>query len=216
MSRVLIKIASRSRPDALAKVMSQYEKLSSGNPRTGFLISLDSDDPSMWNFKNPTKMPCAIVYGISKSKIDAINRDLIDQDWEYLVVGSDDAVPLTQDWDDLIRQDFEKNFDSTDGVMWYPDGYNYRICCQPIIGRKYYERFGYIYHPSYLSLYCDDELTNVAKKLGLLKQGDSVKFDHGHYRNRKRTRDALDSRNEAHMKKDYENYRDRMRAFFPR
>lgn len=212
--RVLIKIPSRSRPDALRNVMLSYERLSSGNPRTGFLISLDSDDPTMGPFVNPTKMPCSIVYGVSESKIHAINRDVNLPDWDILVVGSDDCVPKTKGWDDHMRKDFETFFDNTDGVCWFPDGWNYKICCQPVLGRTYYERFKYIYHPSYKSLYCDNELTNVAKKLGKLKQSESVKFDHLHYRNRKRGRDELDKKNEAHMLHDYTLYRDRMRAGF--
>ncbi len=209
--RVLVKIPSRSRPDALRNVMTAYERLSSGNPRTGFLISLDEDDLSMADFVNPTKMPCAIALGHSDSKIHAINRDVEKPDWDILVVGSDDCVPKTKDWDNHMRKDFE----GFDGIIWYPDGWNYRICCQPVMSRAYYELFNYIYHPSYKSLYCDNELTMVAKKLGKLKQSESVKFDHLHYRNRKRMRDTLDKKNESFMKEDYERFRDRVRANFP-
>lgn len=212
--KVLIKIPSRSRPDALKWTMTAYESKWSGNPRTAFLISADTDDLTMVGFKNPTKLPCSVVYGTSESKIHAINRDVGGVDWDILVVGSDDCVPQTGGWDDHMRKDFEQFFDNTDGLIWYPDGWNYRICCQPVLGRAYYERFNYIYHPDYKSLYCDNELTNVAKKLGKLKQSESVKFDHLHYRNRKRHRDELDKRNEAHMKHDYELYRDRMRNHF--
>jgi hypothetical protein len=213
--RVLVKIASRSRPDSLKWVMLAYEKLWSHNGRTGFLISADEDDVAMRDFKNPTKMPCAIVYSHSRSKIDAINRDVAHPDWDILVVGSDDSIPKTEGWDNKIRHEFIKNFPDFDGLLWPKDGFNNRIVCFPIIGRKYYERFGYIYHPSYQSLYCDDEQTLVAKRLGKLKQSDSVVFDHLHYRNKKRKRDALDARNEAHMNSDYDNYKKRLFANFP-
>lgn len=213
--KVLIKIPSRGRPEALHRVMAEYEKLWSGNPATAFLISLDNDDLNMIGFSNKTKIPCTIVYGESKSKIDAINRDVAEANWDVLIVGSDDAVPKTQCWDEVIRGQFAQ-FQGTDGALWPNDLFNYRICCQPVIGRAYYNRFGYIYHPSYLSLYCDDEFTNVGKKLGLLKGAPTLQFEHLHYRNRKRQRDELDKKNEAHMKRDYELYRDRMRAHFPK
>ena len=33
------------------------------------------------------------------------------------------------------------------------------------MGRKLYERFGYIYHPAYKSFFCDNEFTEQVRKM---------------------------------------------------
>ena len=64
-----------------------------------------------------------------------------------------------------IRQKMIKHFPDTDGVLWFFDGWRKDLNTLCIIGRKYYERFGYIYHPDYKSFWCDAEFTEVANKL---------------------------------------------------
>jgi hypothetical protein len=65
------------------------------------------------------------------------------------------------------------------------------------MGRDYYKRFNYIYHPSYLSVYCDNEATEVAKRLGkYLYKPDSV-YTHLHPSNVSAHWDALYEKNES-------------------
>ena len=91
-----------------------------------------------------------------------------------------------------------KHFPDTDGCLWYNDGYQDRICTLCIVGRKYYERFNYIYNPEYHSLFCDNEFTEVARSLGKIKYFDRVLFKHEHFANTNETkRDSLYDRNEA-------------------
>jgi hypothetical protein len=47
-----------------------------------------------------------------------------------------------------------------------------------IMDRTYYERFGFIYHPSYKSLWCDNEKTELAKMLRRYKYIDMEIFVH--------------------------------------
>jgi hypothetical protein len=49
-----------------------------------------------------------------------------------------------------------------------------------ILGKKYYDRFGYIYHPSYKSFWCDNEFTDVANELGKQTFIDKVIIRHVH------------------------------------
>ena len=62
-----------------------------------FLITLDNDDTSMntpevieklKNFKN-----LDFVFGESLNKIDAVNRDIVDGDWDIILLASDDMIP---------------------------------------------------------------------------------------------------------------------------
>jgi hypothetical protein len=122
------------------------------------------------------------VVGNSKNKIDAINRDLneFDYDWDILINMSDDMIFTKKGFDDIIRAEFYNDFNQ---YLHFNDGnQKCNVCTMHIVGRNYYDRFNYIYHPDYISLWCDVENDIVAKQLGCYKyMGDNIKlFRHLH------------------------------------
>jgi hypothetical protein len=51
-------------------------------------------------------------------------------------------------------------------VLWFNDGYQGdKLNTLCILGKKYYDRFGYIYHPEYKSVWCDNEFMDIANIL---------------------------------------------------
>jgi hypothetical protein len=176
---ILFKLATRSRPEkARDSINNIIENCKSDN--FTILVSVDFDDNSMKNFSY-VHSNVTIIYGISKSKIDAINRDLdIVKDWDILINTSDDMVFTNKGFDNIIRQDFEDNLDQ---FIHYSDGnQKENISTMSIMGKEYYERFNYIYHPDYKSLWCDAEATEVAVLLGKYRyMGDNkILFRHMH------------------------------------
>jgi hypothetical protein len=113
--------------------------------------------------------PCAykqIFYSENKSKIQACNADMdrITYPWDIVILVSDDMIPRVKGYDDVIRNYMMSKFPDTDGILWFNDGYQEdRLNTLCVFGRKMYESFGYIYHPSYKSLFCDTELTDLCK-----------------------------------------------------
>jgi hypothetical protein len=141
------------------------------------------NNPAMWVFVENTPR-VTMVMGESKSKIEAINRDVNDiaYDWDVIVNMSDDMVFNTAGFDAIIRASFGAAWGKVDTnrCLHFPDGNRSDLITMAILGRVYYERFKYIYHPSYKSLYCDDEMTIVAKQLNcLLFVGVDI-FEHKH------------------------------------
>jgi hypothetical protein len=170
--RILFKYTSRSRPDLFYRgLCSIFDNCDSSN----FIIlcSLDLDDPTLSQYqefaaKFPTKH-IKIEYGNSKNKIDAINRDLNQHTgrWDILVNMSDDMIFTEYGFDQIIRRAFNTDLDQ---FIHFNDGIQFaNLCSMTIEGRPYYERFRYVYHPSYTSLWCDLEAQEVAKKLGKYK-----------------------------------------------
>lgn len=99
-------------------------------------------------------------------KIAAVNA-FNSKKWDVLLIASDDMVPMVQGWDDIIRFNMNKYFPDTDGVLWFNDGYvGDRLNTLPCLGKKYYDRFDYVYNPAYKSLWADNEFMEVATKLG--------------------------------------------------
>jgi hypothetical protein len=75
----------------------------------------------------------------------------------------------------------EKYYPDTDGVLWFNDGLQGpRLNTLSILGRKYYDRFGYIYHPAYKSLYCDNEFTEISVSLNKVIYCKDVIIEHRH------------------------------------
>lgn len=180
MAHILFKLATRSRrKKAIHALWNIIENVGS-NDYT-ILVSCDYDDEAMkdFTFEHPNVV---IKYGISKNKIDAINRDA-DQfpiKWDILINTSDDMEFQIKGFDTIIRQDFTNNYDQ---VLHYSDGNQKgNLMTMSIMGREYYERFNYIYHPDYVSLWCDIEATEVAWMLGKYKYmgDDKVLFKHNH------------------------------------
>jgi hypothetical protein len=103
----------------------------------------------------------------------------------------------------------EKHFPDTDGVLWFYDGGNRNTNTLAILGKKYYDRFDYIYHPSYKTILCDDELTIVSEKLGKSVFIDEVIIRHEHpdYPQYRKNFDRLYARNNSLMNEDRINFR---------
>lgn len=174
-----------------------------------YLITLDSNDSTMVNIEDKINVNnVTLIYGKSESKIHACNRDMeLNTGWDIVVLVSDDMIPVMEGWDEIIRDDMKEMAPDLDGCLWYSDGYQDRICTLNIMGKKYYDRFNYLYHPDYHSLFCDNEFTEVAIGLSKMFKSERTLFKHEHFANNSQTkRDKLYDRNEALFNIDKQTY----------
>jgi hypothetical protein len=65
---------------------------------------------------------------------------------------ADDFTCQYTGWDQRVVEELDV-FDDYDGVVWFFDGYQPNIDTLSIMGRKYYERFNYIYYPCYRTFF---------------------------------------------------------------
>ena len=184
--KLLIKFPTRNSKNKFFTVLKKYQKLCEDIDNTFFLITLDNDDEEMNSpevadifstFKN-----LKYVYGDGTSKIHAINRDLETVDeWDIVLLASDDMTPKIKGYDNIIRNKMKEHYPDTDGVLWFNDGHqgnNLNTLC--ILGKKYYERFNYIYHPEYKSVWSDNEFMLVGNILKKQTYFDEVIIEHEH------------------------------------
>lgn len=189
---LLLKYPTRQRPSKfMANLNSYFEKLS-GKHQITLVVSMDTDDilsnnggiQRFLDIKRSDTVNVIYSYGESKGKIAAINRDIPNTPWDVLVATADDMEPMEDHWDDIIIQDMFREFPDLYGAINYntdprletavdgrPEGWKGLITL-PVIGRKLYDKFGYIYHPDYISESCDDEQTIVYTQLGVLRHID--------------------------------------------
>lgn len=222
--KFLFKYPSRSRPDKFKSVMSKYQEYLSGNHEYEFIVSLDNNDLSMNNqeIKDYLKQYNNVhyYYGDNKTKIEAINVDMdkAKSDWDILFLISDDMIPKVKNFDQIIAENMTTFFPDKDALLHYNDGrVGKRIVTLTVMGRKMYKDWGYIYHPDYISLWCDNEQTDVSRKMGKYKYFDIVLVEHVWHGSRNdKKRDDLYARNEGYFQIDKKMYEKRKKYGFPK
>jgi hypothetical protein len=184
--KLLIKFPTRGRKQKFFKVFNHYQNLCEDLDNTYFLVTLDNDDEDMKlseveemlnTFKN-----VKVIYGDSTSKIHAVNRDIeMINDWDIFLLASDDMIPKVKGYDNIIRNKMKEFYPDTDGILWFNDGHQEnRLNTLCILGKKYYDRFGYIYYPEYKSVWCDNEFMMVGDLLEKQTYFDEVIIEHEH------------------------------------
>lgn len=222
MRTILVKLPSRERPQKFMRSLKATVDHADDPKSLHFLFSFDLNDESMWGIADeiaPLGVNADIHFGVSKSKIHAVNRDMesVTEPWEYLVVLSDDMICEHKGWDTLLRKEFAEHLPDGDGILWHFDGAQTNITTLPIMGRTYYERDGYIYHSSYKSTHCDQEQTDVAQARGRIMFSDIVIWRHWHPAWKAGViPDDLHERNELAWHVDEANYGRRKAKGFPR
>lgn len=186
MSRILIKFPTRGRPRKFADTFAKYVEYAEDPSNIHFLVTMDTDDKTVtMDLINQTieKHPSTQIFvGESANKIAAVNRDMHHAPpFDILLLASDDMIPQIKGYDNIIRQKMKDHFPDTDGVLWFNDGHQgntLNTLC--ILGRKYYQRFGYIYNPAYKTVYCDTEFTDTAQRLRRQVYDSRVIINHMH------------------------------------
>lgn len=218
--KILFKITSRSRRTNFLRAVDSIINNVSDKGNYHLLISLDDDDTTM---KPLPVINCPHTFKVYKknegetiTKISAINRDVNDFtklcDWDVIINVSDDQIFTQKGFDDIIRDQFYYHdgefYDlDLDQFVHFPDGFTEdRLATMSIMGRAYYNRFKYIYHPDYISLYCDNEAMEVARALGCYKYVHNDIFTHLHPANGNAPNDAQYRHTESFHPIDKETY----------
>lgn len=185
-TELLIKFPTRGRPEKFFPVLDLYYTYLSGKISYQFVITCDKDDDSMNCSSVIERLKkyenLFFYFGDSKTKIEACNADLQNHgDFEVLLLASDDMIPRVVGYDAYILEDMRRYFPDSDGLLHYDEGHaKTRVATLPVIGKKFYDRFGYIYHPAYISFYCDNEMTEVAKILDVYVYIEHLLIEHVH------------------------------------
>lgn len=240
MKNLLIKIPTRER--GFGWNSHYIDNISNPNTQVWYTVDRGTKEVDILHYVDNPPNVNAFLGRESASKIHAYNRDIDDIsktfDWDVIMVGSDDMWPNTPGFDQIILDDMAEHFPDGDGCLWYntedsetelkqryrgrhiefgsPEWQNKWISMLPIMGRKYYERFGYIYHPSYKSFWCDNEYTKVAVNAGKIKPIDRTIIRHQHPSwDGGMKADALYHANNSNWEDDRRNFMRREQQGFP-
>lgn len=177
---------SRSRPTKFFNTLDVIRNLCKSD-NYEVICALDEDDVTMNNdgvrknlgaYKN-----VKYFYGTSTGKINACNREIdkISSDASIVILQSDDMRWEQHGFDDVIRESFTKHFPDCDGVLHTNDGkVGIRTMTLTIMGIKLLKQLGYLYYPDYISVYADNDLTELTRMMGKYVYVDKVLCRHFH------------------------------------
>jgi len=199
--------------------LDRYYDLLSGRHDCTFLVSIDRDDPSMQTPEIQAycagKSNLEVCLGDNKTKIEAINADMKGRDFEILVVIADDMAPTEKGYDNIIARDMKRYYPNLDGCLHYNDGAHGKnmLITLTVIGKRLYDRFGYVYYPEYQSMWCDNEFTDLVREWGVVTWINMVIIQHEFH---KYGDDEIYQKNARPWEKDKKLYYERKAKGFPR
>jgi hypothetical protein len=211
--KVHVIMPTRSRPvQAVQRLRALHEMAYRKN--TTIEIVCDLDDPSVtpsW-IRTCEGYGALITCGNHRNKVAAFNG-FKHRDWDVVVATSDDMEPCVAGYDHVIASVMAQNFPSTDGAIHFHDVLRGAdLCTLSVMGRRLFERFGFIYNPVYLSLYCDTEFTELTHAMRVLHYDRRVLFRHEHHSSGASAFDDLYRRNDAMGGVDADTYYRRLQT----
>lgn len=218
--KILIKYPSRNRPERFFDGLDNIHQFAVDKDYFHISCTLDEDDETMSNNSVVARVNeypnTSIEWGKSKSKIDAVNRSIPDYPFDILVCFSDDMRFNILGFDQMIRVDMNAHFPNFDGLLHYPDqDAKEYLATMYVAGKNWWEfRNKNIYHPTYKSLWCDNEEQLVAQMCGKYKYlGYQINVHlnpaYGHLE-----RDTMFNEQQSHWNDDEKNFNERKKRNF--
>lgn len=169
---------SRQRLVLAEAAVRRWLNHASGRHPLEYFLSVDEDDADLAGYRDLSiRLGVRLVVGTNRSLVDAVNRAAALSTGDMLIVVSDDFdCPIA--WDESLAGIAAARRDIAIQVH---DGNDAKRLTLPIVGRALYERLGYLYYPGYFSMFADDDLTSVARRLGALVDAHHLRFPHLHY-----------------------------------
>lgn len=206
---------SRNRAKQAFETATRWLLSAAGNFE--YILSLDSDDVQLYLYSSKqsetlSNRDIKIIINENKSAIEAINKAAEIATGDLLIVISDDFDCCLM-WDRQLLNELSNRWIGTDFLIKTPDGIQPTLITLPIMGRKYYERFGYVYFPGYEHMFSDQEMTAVGHMLGKVLNVN-IPFEHRHYSVGKSAYDEVNRKNDATWRQGENLFNERLKTNF--
>ena len=202
--KVAILTPSRGRPSGLMRLIRSSLQTCSGLNQIEHHCYLDWDDPSVPAYQEQfSKYPqfSEQVYlqvnepqSVSKSW-NTLARLALEREADFVVMGNDDLIYRTKNWDIRIEEEFSKFSDKL-VCMWFEDGINSAShCAFPIVSADWIRTLGY-FTPGIMNFgYNDTWVFDIAKLIQRTHFIGDVLTEHMHFSQHKSQFDETYQRN---------------------
>jgi len=146
-----------------------------------YILCVDTADKDQWPF---SLGPILLVENTGKQDaVSAWNCAAAASTGKFIIQVADDLYPPPH-WDtELLKVipdlDGEYVIEVRTGTSL--DDEWRRCMAHSFLTRKYYERYGYLFHPEYEGMYADDEFTEKARRDGVVVDARHLLFEHRHW-----------------------------------
>lgn len=163
-------IHATRRPEAAKACQKLWMDRCEHDPNVEIITAVDHDDA-----ESQKVFPDAVVAYGQEGVCKAWNAAAEKATGDILVVVDDDFEPCFG-WNEVIRSYMANGAD----VLHVGDKHRKdQLICHPIVSRRFYEAVGYIFHPSFRSVFCDDHISQLAKRWGYVDATQGGKVDLG-------------------------------------
>ncbi len=199
---IAILTPTRQRPGKLDRLIESVYETASDKNSIRMYNYIDDDDPRLSQYK---KNNDATLYNnvinvydkaqsVSKSW-NVLAEKAIKNSADVIIMGNDDLIYRTDDWDIKLQEELEK-FDDDIYCCWFEDLINGKNhCAFPIVSRKWYETLGYFTPGVFHFGYNDTWVYDIAKRIDRCHFISEVTVEHLHFSTGKVAMDATYHRN---------------------
>jgi len=184
------------RPHLIRPIIDQWRSKAATPDDVEIIVAIDSNDTVSIDLMNSKGKEFGVKWAIQDvapfSCVRGWNKAAEACTGQVIIAISDDFIPPVH-WDNHLKSLPYSGWMEGEYVVHVNDGFVREICTLPILTRKRYDHFGYIFYPGYESMFCDTDLTERAKLDGVLLNAMHLLFEHHHPTNRKRNMDAVDT-----------------------
>lgn len=128
--------------------------------------------------------------------VEAINKLAKASKGEAIICAADDVVPCAE-YDVIIEDGFRQNFPDFDGALKANDlihTMEEASNTHPVIGRKFLDRFPWVYYPGYFALWADTEFAHISEGMNKVVRIPQLVLEHMHHSIGKTPRDYTHER----------------------
>jgi len=203
---------SRSRPQKSFETTSDW--VSRAGVETELIVSVDRDDPYLRDYS--VLYEGKILVNDNKFVVQAANHAAKVAKFDVMVYLSDD-FKCFDNWGVEVMKHFEgiekPLLIKVDDKL---QAFNKDVLTIPIMNRALYNELGYFFHPSYNSMFCDQDLYWTAQNMRAIKLCPELVFEHHHYVNGKAPKDQTYDRSTSNWNQGKHLYAERKLKNFPK
>jgi len=183
--KIAILTPSRSRAKLLDRFLSTIRETSSNNIIVDLYVFVDLDDPDLQMYKDYEKTSDAIFLYDNVNSIGVswnIMANIAIRDGaEILIMGNDDQMFETPNWDEIVVQRVAKYEDNI-YCAWFNDNINgEKHCAFPIVSSKWVEIVGSFTSEEFKFGYHDTWTYDIGKRVNRCEYISEVMVKHFHH-----------------------------------
>jgi hypothetical protein len=193
---------SRSRPEKAREIYNYWMSKASGENKIEHILSLDFSDPlnEHYGMVDGKYIPFGdnskSIIDHNSCVVEATNQAAKMATGDVLIYLSDD-FKCPDNWDRLIAERMLIGHPTLLKVNDCLQQFEVAVLTIPIMNRSLYEKLGYFWHPSYRSMFVDEDLYWTCKNNIWMVSAPELQFPHEHCSIGKAERDETYIRSEA-------------------